>query len=210
MFGVECSKSTTTYFGSVIMFQSARTSRKLSNRRPRSDSGSRSSGSSGSSSDDDEHPIDVGPSSPIQQKPSPWQDPSGPQPGPSIITAESTANLSTVGSSHAPSGAASAHFRSSVQRLIRMRRLAGNEPGAEPGIDPSKDSTGSEYGHIAANCKIELVDYGPSKVEFTEFDNQGLLHYLEQDLHQKRENWQRVRLVSFSLICFCDTNQLFF
>ncbi len=90
-------------------------------------------------------------------------------------------------STHSLSG--SARFRESVQRLVRMKGIAEDQPGAEPGVDPTRDST--EYEHIKADCRIEIVDYGPEKATFRQYSNKGLLHLLSS-VGKTRDDWVKV------------------
>lgn len=87
-----------------------------------------------------------------------------------------------------------ARFRSSVQRLIRLKHLAATStPGSEPGVDVRRDHP--EYNHIAADCQIDVIDYGSDKVDFRQFDNQGFLGFLETSLRRK-EDWAKVRWIN--------------
>ncbi|KAG8881955.1 hypothetical protein FRB98_004051 [Tulasnella sp. 332] len=96
-------------------------------------------------------------------------------------------------SSHSAS-ASNARFRSSVQRLIRLRHLAETRgPGSEPGVDPRRD--GKEYDHITADCHIDVIDYGTEKMEMQEYDNKGFLKFLDTSLRQKAD-WAKVRWIN--------------
>lgn len=96
-------------------------------------------------------------------------------------------------SSHSAPGA-NARFRASVQRLIRLRHLAeASGPGSEPGVDPRRD--GKEYDHIVADCHIDVIDYGATKVEMREYDNKGFLSFLDTSLRQKAD-WAKVRWIN--------------
>ncbi|KAG8768671.1 hypothetical protein FRC12_005444 [Ceratobasidium sp. 428] len=100
-----------------------------------------------------------------------------------------------------------AKFRASVNKVIAMRRahsvLRDITPGTEPGADPRKSSTVEMYGHIKANCKIEIAEYGPSKSRFTTFDNKGFIDWLDKPAATaKREIWNKVRWINISGVSY--------
>ncbi|KAG8743373.1 hypothetical protein FRC10_012177 [Ceratobasidium sp. 414] len=103
-----------------------------------------------------------------------------------------------------------ARFRSSVNKVIAMRRahsaLRDVTPGTEPGADPRKSSTAEMYGHIKAspaNCQIEISEYGPSKARFTTFDNKGFIDWVNKPAATaKREIWNKVRWINIAGVSY--------
>jgi len=87
-----------------------------------------------------------------------------------------------------------ARFRSVVAKVIRMNkmRLAGE---SEPGIDPRRESAAALYAHIKQKCSIQIVDYGPTKVEMQTHTNESLEELLLTE-DDKRPLWSKVRWIS--------------
>ncbi|KAF8607725.1 hypothetical protein BDV93DRAFT_519744 [Ceratobasidium sp. AG-I] len=96
-----------------------------------------------------------------------------------------------------------AKFRSSVNKIISMRRthsaLMEVSPGTEPGADPRRSATVEMYGHIKADCKIEISEYGPSKARFASFNNQQFVEWVNKPAATaKREIWNKVRWINIA------------
>ncbi|CAE6384301.1 unnamed protein product [Rhizoctonia solani] len=96
-----------------------------------------------------------------------------------------------------------AKFRSSVNKIISMNRaqsaLLDIAPGTEPGADPRKSTTAELFGHIKADCKIEMCEYGPSKARFTNHDNKSFVDWLNSnDASASREIWNKVRWINIA------------
>ncbi|KAJ1308495.1 hypothetical protein OPQ81_004199 [Rhizoctonia solani] len=96
-----------------------------------------------------------------------------------------------------------AKFRSSVNKVIALNRaqcaLLDILPGTEPGADPRKSATAELYGHIRANCKIEMCEYGPIKARFTNYGNQSFISWLKSnEASAKREIWNKVRWINIT------------
>lgn len=97
-------------------------------------------------------------------------------------------------------GQASQRFRDSVRKIIHMKRgstaISSIGMGAEPGVDPRRSSAHINYGHIKANCVIEVVDYSSVRSSFGRMENKGFIDYLNDPQASKREPWVRVRWVN--------------
>ncbi|KAF8709447.1 CorA-like Mg2+ transporter protein, partial [Rhizoctonia solani] len=93
-----------------------------------------------------------------------------------------------------------AKFRSSVISMNRAQSaLLDIAPGTEPGADPRKSTTAELFGHIKANCQIEICEYGPSKARFTNYDNKSFIDWLKlNDASTKREIWNKVRWINIA------------
>ena len=106
-------------------------------------------------------------------------------------------------SSLRPSQRPLAKFRSSVNKIISINRahsaLLDIAPGTEPGADPRKSATAELYGHLKADCRIEMCEYGPSKARFTNFNNKEFIHWVTSPAATaKREIWNKVRWINIA------------
>ena len=103
-------------------------------------------------------------------------------------------------SPHRPRMAPIDKFRSSVRKVIAMRRgstaMVRSRVGAEPGIDPRRDSAYLTYGHIRDQCTIEITDYSALTAKFGRMDNRGFIEYLSTERACAREPWVRVRWIN--------------
>ncbi|KAG8846755.1 hypothetical protein FRB96_001780 [Tulasnella sp. 330] len=61
-------------------------------------------------------------------------------------------------------------FKAAALKVNRMRIIADEEPG----IDPRSVKNGALYGHVRAQCSIEVVDYGAVRSKTTKLTNQEL------------------------------------
>jgi hypothetical protein len=92
-------------------------------------------------------------------------------------------------------------FRNVVNKVIRLRRataaLAGdyinNGVGAEPGVDPRHETAFLRYGHVYEACQIDIVDYSSIRSTYTQFDNKGLVTFLNDTHRCARPAWAKVR-----------------
>ena len=67
------------------------------------------------------------------------------------------------------------------------------QPGQEPGLDPSKDNGGrATTPTLHQECQITVVDFSEKNLEMHEFDNAGLINFVEQ----KQEEWIKCRWIS--------------
>ncbi|KAF8167264.1 hypothetical protein B0H34DRAFT_669750 [Crassisporium funariophilum] len=90
-------------------------------------------------------------------------------------------------------------FRASVRKVMSMRRGTavlggGSRIGAEPGVDPRRASADTTYGHIHADCKIEVVDYSSVRSSHRQMGNDEFIDLME-DGHP-REPWVKVRWIN--------------
>jgi len=100
-----------------------------------------------------------------------------------------------------------AKFRSSVNKVISMNRthsaLMDIAPGTEPGADPRKSTTAEIYGHIQANCKIEISEYGPSRARFNTYNNKEFIEWVNKpSATAKREIWNKVRWINIAGVSY--------
>ncbi|KAG8846753.1 hypothetical protein FRB96_001778 [Tulasnella sp. 330] len=85
-------------------------------------------------------------------------------------------------------------FKSAVLKVIqvnRMRVIADEEPG----IDPRSIKNNALYGHVKAQCSIEVVDYGAVRSKTIKLSNQELESHIAQD-PKTRPPWSKVRWIN--------------
>ncbi|KAH9951017.1 hypothetical protein B0H21DRAFT_818847 [Amylocystis lapponica] len=113
---------------------------------------------------------------------------------------KSSLNASSKATSPTPSSPAAMRFRTTVRRVMAMRRASSlmvpGLAGAEPGIDPRRASAFTHHGHIRKNCVIEFVDYSVARVSFGRMTNRELVSLLEDPRASQREPWARVRWIN--------------
>jgi len=71
------------------------------------------------------------------------------------------------------------------------------EPGAEPGIDPTRDAL-SHFSFLQQPCQVTLVDISEERILRHEFDNDGLISFLQQP----REEWVGCRWINVNGLSF--------
>ena len=92
-------------------------------------------------------------------------------------------------------------FRGSVRKVMAMNRTSGIfsgsiGAGAEPGIDPRRSMAFLQYGHLRANCTIEMVDYSAVRASFGRMNNKGFVEFLANPRASRREPWVKVRWIN--------------
>lgn len=66
-----------------------------------------------------------------------------------------------------------ARFRAVVLKVVRINRMR-NLSDEEPGVDIRSDTNAALYGHIRAQCSIEVVDYGAVRYRSKKLSNHEL------------------------------------
>ncbi len=126
-----------------------------------------------------------------------------PKPQEPVSTPVATPPRALTNASTTPSrpGAGIDRFRAAARNIITMRRgsraIWGElDVGAEPGVDARKSEAFALYGHIHANCQIDVIDYSSVRSMFGKFDNKGFLEYLGDPRASKRDSWVKVRWIN--------------
>jgi hypothetical protein len=83
-------------------------------------------------------------------------------------------------------------FRNVVRRVIHMNRMRTLTDGEDPGLDARKMSTYQLYGARTEHCSIDIIDFGPAKVNFSRLNNSTL----EAALKAKRGNYAKLRWIN--------------
>ncbi len=130
------------------------------------------------------------------EKSSSVKSPTSPTSRPSNVAVSPTRPGPTV----FPPGAASAKFRSSVRKVMQMKRMSTMMSplavGAEPGIDPRRMTAQMTYGGVKAKCVIDIVDYSSLRTSFGKMENEGFIEYLGNPTVCKPEPWVKVRWIN--------------
>ncbi|EIN14276.1 hypothetical protein PUNSTDRAFT_80502 [Punctularia strigosozonata HHB-11173 SS5] len=97
-------------------------------------------------------------------------------------------------------GSAAERFRSSVRKVMQMRRtstmLTLGNVGAEPGIDPKRAEAERQYGHIREECTIEIIDYNGATSSVGKLNNEGFVKMMSDAGACKPEAWVKVRWIN--------------
>ncbi|KAG8991832.1 hypothetical protein FRB93_002567 [Tulasnella sp. JGI-2019a] len=89
-----------------------------------------------------------------------------------------------------------ARFKAAVLKVIGMHRMSSKfESHDEPGVDPRSPATTALYGHIRAQCSIEVVDYGAVKYRSAKLSNHELEDFLSHEANP-RPLWSKVRWIN--------------
>lgn len=91
-------------------------------------------------------------------------------------------------------------FRSSVKKVINIKRMYGftakHRVGAEPGIDVRCAAASNAYNHFKTNCVIEIAEYSTIRSSFGTMSNREFVNYLEDTAASEREPWVKVRWIN--------------
>ncbi|KAE9383557.1 hypothetical protein BT96DRAFT_869178 [Gymnopus androsaceus JB14] len=99
-----------------------------------------------------------------------------------------------------PELAPSERFRSTVRKVMAMRRsttmLLNSTVGAEPGVDPRRATADLQYGGIKQDCVIELTDYSSTSVSYGRMTNRELVNLLADKNASAPQPWAKVRWIN--------------
>jgi len=83
--------------------------------------------------------------------------------------------------------------RSATVTTFKTQKSPTWHPGQEPGLDPSKPNGGrSQSPMLHEECQITVVDFSPDDMEMHDFDNEGLINFIQKP----QESWIKCRWIN--------------